>query len=34
MQALPCLIETKSINIKNFLDPKNENKAYRNVTLE
>ena len=30
----PYLIETKSINIKNFLDPMDEDQAYRNVTLE
>jgi len=34
MQALPYIIETKSINIRNFLDPMDEDQAYRNVTLE
>lgn len=34
MQALPYIIETKSINIKNFLEPMDEDQVYRNVTLE
>lgn len=34
MQALPQLIETKTINIRNFLDPMDEDQVYRNVTLE